>query len=162
MLSSLVCTADKIRDLYTKLGARPDQVFLVWTRWSGGERGIGTEQVACTIRLLPTPLVSDASYIRRETESAGVIEDGRVRVSEISLRYSEDLLIGRGGVVPNGESIPDDVDFFWEVFYMQEDGTGIRRRFTVGSAPNADQLNFEWSIFLNKAIDDRTRYGELQ
>src|SRR5581483_8497539 len=72
LIDQLTPTVDCLRDLQTQLGARQYEVTLVWTRWTGGERGVGDEYVVTALPMLPTPLVSDLdSTLRRELQSIG-------------------------------------------------------------------------------------------
>ena len=87
--------ADQLRQLNTKFGLRPDRVFLVWTQWSGAERGEGTETVKARIEITPTPRVSDVSGISRRPYSLGVFPEGTVRVDQISSAvFTDDILRG--------------------------------------------------------------------
>ncbi len=160
LVYSLTPCVDQIRDLYTCLGARAYQVSLIWTRWSGGERGVGVEELIRRELILPTPRVADLSSLRRDLQPIGIDEVGSLRVSEISPRFNEDFLVGRAD---DGTPIPDDQEFFWEIAFNRPPGTlGVRRRFTTKSAPSYDPLRFQWRIDLLKASEDRTREGELQ
>lgn len=154
LLDGLVCTIDQVRDLHTTFGERRYQVSLVWTRWSGGERGIGQETVITVLNLLPTPKVSDVSQVRRDVQSFGTEEMGELKISEISMTYSENLLVGKG-MVGDGP-IPLDVSFYWEVY---NPAAGLRRRFIPKSAPNINPSNFEWVISLVRASGDRDSEG---
>lgn len=152
---------DCVRDLYTQLGARAYQVSLVWTRWTGRERGVGNEYVVEVFPLLPTPLISDLMGVALELKPIGSNEQGDLTVTELSPRYDEDLLLGRAGPVPKGRAIPGDVSFFWEVYLPDRRGHGVRRRFTPSSAPSKRPLGFEWEIKLRQQEEPRLRDGSL-
>lgn len=141
----------------TVLGARQYKVSLVWTRWSGGERGVGQEAVVQTFEILPTPLVADLNRLSLDLTAIGLNEVGSVRVSELSPRFNEDLLVGRDVVVRAGDAIPDDMNFYWEIYYPNASAPGPRRRFFPKSAPNKNPTKFEWTIDLVKSDEDRTR-----
>ena len=162
LIAALAPCVDSIRDLYTCLGARPYQINLVWTRWSGGERGCGAEDLVAVHRLLPTPKVGDMTRMRKELSPIGLDEVGELYVSEISPRLNEDLLMGMSLVVPDGCAIPKDVNFYWEVFFPRADGAGSRRRYVPKSAPSLNATRFQWTIELLKASEDRTRLGEVR
>jgi hypothetical protein len=162
LIGSLTCVVDSIRNLYTTFGARTYQVQLVWTRWSGGERGSGCESVVLAEPILPTPLVSNLKALRVELESIGSMEEGGVIVSQISPRYTEAELQGFSRFVVPGNPLPDDMSFYWEIFYPGTDGDGVRRRFVPKSAPNSDPTAFEWSISLTRQSEDRTTLGEIR
>lgn len=159
LLASLVPCIDKIRDIHTQFGARPYQVMLVWTQWSGGARGVGIEETTREEALLPTPLVSELTSVSFDMQAVGMNEGGSLRISEISARYTEDYLSGRDEA---GDDIADDVSFYWEVTFMQKCGPGIRRRFRLSAAPSLNSTKFEWTAPLVKVDEDRTRSGEVR
>lgn len=160
LIQSLTGCVDSIRDIKTCLGARPYQVSLLWTRWSGGERGVGVEELVRRELLLPTPKIADLTSLRLDLQPIGIDEVGVLRVSEISPRFNEDFLVGRDDV---GHPIPVDVNFFWEIFFPRPPvgAPGVRRRFTPKSAPTYNPTQFQWSIDLLKASEDRVRSGML-
>jgi len=162
LIASLTGCVDSIRDLYTCFGARPYQVSLVWTRWSGGDRGVGAEEIVGFHRILPTPKVTDLSNLKKELTQVGMDEAGDLRVSEISPRYNEDLLQGSDLVVETGAPIPKDVQFYWEITFPRANMPGIRRRFIPSRAPDLQPTKFQWRIDLLRASEDRTRIGEIQ
>lgn len=158
LVRSLVPCVDQIRDLYTCLGARVYEVSLVRTRWSGGERGVGVEEVILDEPILPTPKIGDLSAMSYQTYSIGSEEVGTLTVSEISARYSEDTLMGRGD---GGTEIPTDENFYWEVRIPTSPNiSGERRRFVPTSVPNLEPLRFMWTINLARAHQDRSRSGD--
>jgi hypothetical protein len=153
----LVEVADAVRDLATELGVRPYVCRMVWVSWTGGERGVGVDAVAREVSVLPTPLVSDPAVALRHHPFA-VVEEGTLRVTEVSARYTEDQLRGLG---PDGAEVPEDQEFFWEVYLLQRDGTSIRRRYTVAGVPTLAADRAEWVVMLRRAAGDRDRYGSL-
>ncbi len=157
VIASLTPCVDKIRDLYTQLGARPYHVNLVHTQWSGGERGVGVEEVIDECPILPTPRVADLSAVNKQLLSVGLEEAGDIRVSEISPRFTEDQLMG---ISEDGTPVPGDQNFYWEIFFPRADGPGVRRRFTPKAVPNYNPTRFQWWIDLVKAYEDRTRQGD--
>lgn len=159
LVDSLVPTVDCIRDLYAELGLRPYQIMLVWSRWSGGERGRGQESVLAIWPILPTPKLQDLSAVRTQLIEIGQNEQGTVRVEQISMRYSEDLLLGRGGPLPEGREIPRDVSFYWEVLLPDGVGSGVRRRFFPVSVPSRNAMKFEWALELREIEGPRDRDG---
>lgn len=160
LVYSLTGCVDSIRDLYTCFGARAYQVSLIWTRWSGGERGEGVEEVIRRELILPTPKVAELTSLRRDLQPIGIDEVGSLRVSEISPRFNEDILVGRSD---SGEPIPEDQSFFWEIEFQRPPGQqGVRRRFTTKSTPSYDPLRFQWQIDLLRSSEERTRSGALQ
>ena len=148
VVGSLIGTADEIRDLQTQLGARTSTVSLIWTKWSGGARGVGEEYVFNEEVILPNPLVGAATSIKKDFSSVGLSEMGTLKVSEISLRYEEGHLLGMiDGVFPG-----EDVNFYWEVVFASN---AIRRRFFPASPPDYDETAFQWTILLVRATGDR-------
>lgn len=134
------------------------EVALIRTRWTGGERGVGVEEVTSDVAVLPTPKISDLSGLQAQNYSVGMLEVGTLTVSEISPRYSEDELVGN---YAGGAAIPLDENFYWEVRSQASPGEmGERRRFTCVSAPGLDPLRFQWTIHLVRAQQDRSRSGE--
>lgn len=150
----LIPVIDCARDLFTSLGVRSYQVMLVKTQWSGGERGRGQESVVWEQMLLPTPKVAELTSIRRDLEALGTIEAGTLRVSEISARYSEDLLTGLG---EDGSKLPKDMQFYWEVNFISPGTPSIRRRFIPKAAPSLNLAKIQWVVDLVKVSDDRLR-----
>jgi hypothetical protein len=76
-------------------GLTPYDVFLVWTHWTGRERGEGEEQELRRHRIAPSPVVEDLSNVSLALMSAGVLPVGSLRLSSISTRYTADELHGR-------------------------------------------------------------------
>lgn len=158
LAGKLIPCVDKIRDLYTALGVRNYIIRLVWTTWSGGERGMGIEQLVKEELLLPTPLIGDISSLEERAQAVGADEFGTIIVSEVSGRYTEDYLCGRNGAEP----IPDDQNFYYEIEFVDSNGRwgqGIRRRFSLNSAPSYDPDTFQWQFQLSRAGEDRGRDG---
>jgi hypothetical protein len=156
-MRSLVPCVDQIRDLYTCLGTRSYKVSLVRTRWSGGERGAGVEVVTDVRLLLPTPRIADLTALEQDLRAAGTVEDGTLKVDQISARFTEDMLLGLGD---GGATIPADENFYWEITVLFPDGSERKRRFVPKSAPNLNMMNVQWSIELDKAVEDRGRNGD--
>lgn len=159
VISALTPCVDSIRDIYTQFGARPYTVSLVWTRWSSGTRGRGVEEVVAIIPVLPTPKVQDLAALSRDVLEVGTDEVGNIRVSEISPRFNEDELLGRGS---DGTPIPGDQSFYWEVYFPRPSSAGVRRRFTPKGVPNYAPTKFQWWIDLEKAYEDRSRGGDVR
>jgi hypothetical protein len=158
-------------------------VFLVWSEWTGEERGEGTERVIAEIELLPTPRVSDLASLARRPYSAGVFPEGSLRVDQISAgAYTRDMLLGR--VIPtvpptstNGGRTPthavnahgvergtdDRIDFWWE---LREDGRGDspaeRIRFRVFAGPSRLEGSIGWAVNIELASEARARDGSTQ
>lgn len=151
---------DCVRDLYTSIGLRTYQVSLVWTRWSGGERGRGQEFIAQEMPLLPTPLLM-LDGVELQLKELGLNEQGKITVSQLSPRFTEDLLLGRDGPIQRGRDLPPDVNFFWEVYTPERRGTGVRRRFFPAGVPSKNAGKFEWTIELTSQEGARLRDGGI-
>lgn len=151
----LLDAVDAARDIATMLGARPYEVALVHTAWSGGFRGDGVEAVVSREVLVPTPLVTDHNGLTNTLQPNGFDELGMLRVSEISLAYSEDCLQGRNAA---GEIDPAQ-SFYYEVSLPLPDGQAVHRRFVPRSVPHKDAENMQWTVDLLRAGSDRTRDG---
>lgn len=146
---------DRARDIYTQFGLRPYLVRMVKTRWSGGRRGIGTEEVLSEELILPTPLVSTLNSLDAEVSPIGNIEQGGIKVEQISsICYTEDMLMGRDA---DGEPVPRDQQFYYEIEMLGQ--SSIKRRFTPAGAPSLDASKFQWVIELTKSNENRTRDG---
>ncbi len=152
---------DRLRQVDARLGFRPYQVFLVWTKWDGDERGEGSQSVVARCQLLPAPVVADLTALSRGKFSAGKYPTGAIRVSEISTSYTTEHLTGK--VLPDrGEDqVPHPYQFFYEIV---EDGRNgkepSRRRFSLTSEPFLDAENFQWVIVLDKTSGDMGNDGK--
>ncbi len=174
--------APKVRQLNTKFGLRPQRVFLVWTRWNGAERGEGKEAETYRAELLPTPKVDSMDGVAFSLLQAGTVPVGSVKVSEVSVSYTEDQLRGLAqppthadssccvsastcmlehvAPVLHPEHITEPNDFYYEVV---EDGRGDdpphRAKFRLLNRPfrRADKL--DWSLLLERVGQDNNREG---
>lgn len=174
---------DRLRQFSTRFGLRAYRVSLVWTKWSGQERGQGHEREVPggRIEILPTPLVKNLDAGNFALMSAGAIPVGSVRVSKISVNYTQDQLTGLA--IPDEEfterndppraksaaelprrpsvtDLPQPFDFHWE---LREDGRGDdpapRWRFRLMSWPMRRPGGVEWQVLLERVSDDDARDG---
>lgn len=171
--------ADRLRQLNTRFGLRAQRVFLVWTEWTGAERGEGEEKLLVELELLPTPRHTDFGAVGRRPYSAGIFSEGSVRIDQISAgAYTSDILMGltiplktttapradRGADVNSPDGIEKRsnkrIDFWWEI---QEDGRGdspaARQRYRVYGSPNRDEGKLYFSVNLERADEARNRLG---
>lgn len=193
----LIEVADDIRQLYTHFGLRPYRVFMVWVGWTAdvngdgkiwadelqledGLEGVGRAVLLRQVELLPTPLVQGMSGVAGNLEPVGVTEQGQVTVSQISMSYTEDQLVGlippfRDPKFP--DSIKPGVSFFYEIqenrparYILQEtsgsalgptDKRSPRRRFHLAAAPSRQADAFHWTISLVRADGERDRDGSV-
>ena len=153
--------ADNIRQVATRLGARPYRCFLVWSTWDGGVRGEGNEIETARVEILPTPVVTSMDSIALNPQNIGLVQVGDVKVTEVSVAFTEDTLLGR----TNGATqVEQPYAFCWEVI---EDGrhTGIlpvRTKFRVRGRPVLQADNAQWVVNLERVGDDRRRDGSPQ
>lgn len=88
--------ADKLRQLNTNFGIRPDRVFLTWSKWTGVERGMGDEIIIRRAEILPTPRVTSLDNVKSMPMHSGMVKQGTLRVDEISVQYfTRDVLMGK-------------------------------------------------------------------
>ncbi len=160
LASRLSRVADIGRQVEVRLGFRPYQVFLVWTRWNGDERGEGVQEVVHRCQLVPTPVVQDLTGVALSPFGAGILPVGSVRIREVSARYSLELLSGK--VIPGKEDqVPHPYDFFYEVV---EDGRHecppLRPRFNLFATPFLDAPNQQWILVLERQSGDMGQDGK--
>jgi hypothetical protein len=162
LVQRFVRVADNLRQLNTQFGARPYRTFLVWTKWSGGARGQGDEQVLLELELLPTPKVMSMDGVAFSIFHAGTLPVGSVKLTEVSMAYTNDQLTGH--LVPglgHVDQIPSPYDFFYEV---REDGRGDnppqRLKFRLLNFPTMDAENVQWTLMLERVSEDRGRDGQ--
>lgn len=129
---------DRLRQLNAKFGLRSDRVFLVWTQYTGEERGEGDEVEVARLEILPTPRVSDQTSIQFAPFSAGVLPVGSVIVDQISAQFTEEVLLGKrvpDEACPVGADIPQPTDFFYEII---SDDRGVEA--PAGCGPENEQM----------------------
>lgn len=154
----LVDAVDSVRDISTQLGVRAYRVRLVWTQWSRGLRGEGLETTVFEHLLLPTPRLRGLDAVGNTVLSVGSEESGSVTVDRISARYTEDFLGGQQA--PGGESLSEDLQFYWEVEFIRPAGLSAeRRRFSVQGVPTLRAAAIEWTVRLVRAYENRARDG---
>jgi hypothetical protein len=152
---------DRARQIDVRVGNRPYQVHLVWTKWNGDERGEGVQEVVCRQQLVPTPVVEDLTSITFSPFGAGLLPVGSVRVTEISASYRLEYL--RGLVLPDREDqVPHPYDFFYEIV---EDGRhecppAERPRFRVYGHPYLDAKNQQWVMVLERTSGEMGKDGK--
>lgn len=176
-------TADRLRQIVTNFGLRPYRVWLVWTRWSGTERGVGKEKEVVRLEILPTPKIANLdTSIRYQMISAGYLPTGSIMVSNISALLTQDQLTGlaiptrefvcrndpptiesarRLPPKPSEYRLPNPYDFYWLVC---EDGRGddppAENKFRLSSWPWRDAGNIGWRVALERVSSDPARDGD--
>lgn len=153
---ALVPVADAVRDLKVQLGLVPYRVSMVRVKWSGRRRGLGEPAVVGVFEILPTPVATDLSALTDIVQTIGREEQGSIMLTKISGRYTEDQLRGYDF---DGQPIAEDEQVFWEIEFL---GTGDKRRFVSTSAPSWLPKTFEWTMRLEKAVENRDRDGGLR
>lgn len=149
--------ADSLRDLLTRFGLRAYKVAIVRVEWSGGRRGRGTAAVVDEKVLLPTPKISSLDALAEVLQPAGLEELGTILLTQISGTFTEEDL--RGYSV-DGDAIPANQEFFYEVEFFPNEGAAQKRRFYPKGAPTYFPGKLQWQIRLEKANEDRARNGD--
>lgn len=90
---------DGLRSLNTDFGLRQWRVYSVMRKWSGGEVGSGSFTDTET-EILPRPIVEPFESFHLKLEPCGMNEAGFLRMTEVSLTYTEAEL--GGGELPHG------------------------------------------------------------
>lgn len=149
---------DRARDMKARAGLRPFSVCIVRVRSNGARRrGDGVSEVVAEWPILPTPKLGDLTGLQEIVSADQLREVGTVLLSEISLAYTEDMLLGRAA---DGSPIPSDEVLFYEVRFEGVGGIGgQRRRFVPASAPSPNPERSEWTMTLARAPVDRDRRG---
>lgn len=150
--------ADSLRDLLTRFGLRTYKVTIVRVEWTGGKRGRGVPVILSEKTILPTPKISNLDALSAVVQSVGLEELGSIELSQISGSFTEEDLYGTDS---DGEPIPANQEFFYEVeFFPHSGGPSQKRRFFPTSAPTYMPGRLQWSIRLEKSNEDRTRAGD--
>lgn len=149
---------DRARDLKARAGLRPYLVTIVRARSASlRARGAGPLEIVETWPILPVPKVGDLTALTEILSADQLRETGTVLLSEISLSYSEMVLLGRG---ESGAPIPKGETVYYEISHLDSAGrVAARRRFVATSAPYAKSETAEWMINLMRAPWDRDADG---
>ena len=148
---------DRARDMYSRAGLRPYTVTIIRARTLGGaaRRGDGPTDIMAEWPVLPTPKLGDTNGIQEIVDADQLRELGTVTLSEISLTYTEDVLLGRGW---NGTPVPAQERVYWEIAFIDLHLRPTqRRRFVVAGQPFPDVANASWVVTLERAPEDRAR-----
>lgn len=149
--------ADDLRQLNTDFGLRPYRLFSIVVRHTGGVKGRGDALLESETEVLPTPYITEVDQLRGQLTAGGTNEDGRIRVTEISPRYTEDDI----RTLFHTQPLPDGLEGFLELRIDSRDGNAMRRRFTVQNAPMRRADKFDWTVRLLEQQPPRSRSGQL-
>lgn len=159
----LASRVDRVRQLSTRFGVRSRRLFLVWTRYTGHERGEGEEQVLRRVEILPTPKVSELTAITMQQFSLGILPVGSVRVTNISAQFAEEELLGKvppAAEPSDGNHVREPFDFYYEMVEDQrESAAPARAKFRLYGNPTRDEGNVSWTIVLERVSEDARRDG---
>src|SRR4051812_3044355 len=154
---------DDVRTLAADFGVRPYRVFLVHAAWTGTRRGEGTLQIVARREILPVPRVIDLASVRARVGATGTVEEGDLRVVEISARFPEDDLLGRTPDLQDPvakRTRRKTVEFFWEVIEARASNPRpAPRRFSPPVTVSLDRSGFAWEVTLVRSAYDLGRDG---
>lgn len=157
LAAKFVPLGDSLRDLLSKFGLRRYLVHVVKTKWTGGRRGNGTENVVYDEMILPTPKVLDMQGVAEVLQQVGLDEVGSIKLSKISGRYTDEFL---RGLDEEGNGPAADENLYYEIEFPRADGLpGDRRRFQLSGAPMYFAGRLYWEVNLTRAHEDRDRRG---
>jgi hypothetical protein len=132
------------------LGVRPYHVYLIQTRWSGGDYGEGTESLVSETELTPPPRVEIG--VTLDFKPFGQDHSGSVVISRISLRYTEHDLLP--------DDLPEGTQFYYEL--RQVDGKARVRAFpNLKPVKNHPKKGIGWALQLMVQDMPRTDEGRI-
>lgn len=159
LANGLFDTANRARNIASRLGVRPYVVRIIRVGWTGGVRHQGQKTTLGTFTILPTPKVTLLTALRDVLLPIGRDTEGAVVVTQINPSLTEDQLRG----APEGlTEIPANQEVFWEIEYPHERIGSRKRRFHLDTVPAYDAENLQWVVGLVAASPDRTRDGALE
>jgi hypothetical protein len=133
---------------------------MVWTHWTGDERGGGEEQEYCRREILPTPRVINLDSISRQPYSAGSLPVGSIKLERVSTSLTADNLQGLSIFEPEDDTVPERYSFYYEVV---EDGRGddppARMKFRLFGLPAREAGKVQWVVMLERISEDNARDG---
>lgn len=141
LVDDLITTVDEIRaSLFPDLGVRGYSFTRVIRTWSNGETGSGTPSLS-ELAIEPPPLVE---YVeRRDRLENGRTEQARLKVTEVSLAFTENQLTGRPAAAGK------------EVYYRLSESQNQGQRTTywvLENTPEPDRMNLDigWTMRLKR------------
>lgn len=97
LIDSLVDVIDELRgDLHPQFGVRPFRVYTVLRQWNGQSVGDEGGFVDTIVELTPQPRVRQWDGYKWVLLAGGTHEDGKIRLTEVSLAYTYDELAPSG------------------------------------------------------------------
>lgn len=155
----LATRIDRVRQIRTRVGLAPYQVFRVWSRYGGQSVGEGHEKILQRTEFLPTPKIDDLTAMSYSLVSTGVMPVGTLRVTRISATLTLDMLKGRKGGPVGWEGRPNE-DYYFEV---AEDGRGDdpaeRNIYRIAAEPSRQAGKIGWMMLLSRDATDNNRNG---
>jgi len=160
LVNRLQKTVDRVRQIPVNFGLRSQRVFLVWTKYTGSERGEGREVEIRRKEILPTPKVGPMNAISFAAITGGIMPVGSQRVQNVSLSFTADELEGLWIPEPHEERVPEPYRFYYEI---AEDGRGdrapLRQRFRLAAKPWRNESAISWELILERVSEDPDRSG---
>ena len=80
-------SVDDVRAIHEDFGTRPYRMYIVVRGWTDGHVNEGTEVEKSRKELTPAPRLLRFDELTGRYESAGEVNSGKLRVTEISSRY---------------------------------------------------------------------------
>lgn len=106
--------ADSIRDnLHEKFGVRAFDVKLVTRTWDGGGIGLGSSTDAA-VTLDPKPMVESWNGQKWVPFQFGLVNEGKIRITEVSLTYTYEELT-KETAVGSASCLAANQEFFWQI-----------------------------------------------
>lgn len=127
-------------DLHPPFGVRAYRAFTVRRRWSGRLVGEGAAADA-VVELRPQPLVAVWDGLRYSLEPCGLSVAGQVRLTEVSLTYTQAELDGGGALGRNEQ---------WLIRLDEAHGQASKSRlYTLERPPHVDRVkDMGWILWL--------------
>ncbi len=143
LVDELILTVDEIRaSIFPDLGVRGYSFTRVLRTWDGGEVGDGSATFASELAITPPPLVEWSE--RRDRLENGRTEQARLKVSEVSLRYTEDQLTG-------GKPLAAGQECYYRLVETQNQAQATSY-WILENTPEPDRMNLDigWTMRLRR------------
>lgn len=145
LVDGFVPLVDSMNQLAVDFGVRQHRVYLVHRQWSGGSRGAGVASISSEVEIAPRPVLEIISLEDSMATGCGREEEGLIRLSKVSLTFTEDELVGH-----DGTGFEADEDFFYRI--ADGHGQSIQTRYyTPAAPPQTDRVKtIGWSVVLRR------------